>query len=66
MTHRGYEIREAEYHPVPHLRARSMAIMAGGQVLAYVEDAPLAARVIDERIRAGRWEDLERKEVRAS
>ena len=66
MTHRGYEIREVEYHPVPHLWTRSMAILAGGQVLAYVEDATLAARVIDERIRTGRWEDLERKEVRAS
>ena len=61
MMHRGYEIREAEYHPVPHLRARSMAIIAGGRVLEYVEDAPLAARVIDEKIRAGRWPDREQE-----
>jgi hypothetical protein len=42
MKYRGYEIREAEYHPVPHMRTRSMAILDGGQVLAYVEDETLA------------------------
>ena len=61
MTYRGYEIREVEYHPVPHLWTRSMAIITDGQVLAYVENATLAARVIDERIRTGRWPDRERE-----
>ena len=69
MMHRGYEIREVEYRPVPHIRTTSLAILAGGVRKAFVENAPLAVRVIDQKVKEGRWKDLERgmeKEARKS
>ncbi len=57
MTYKGFEIREIETRTGFGAVIRRFGIFSGEKMLAPVESVPLAKRVIDERIRTGRWKE---------
>ena len=58
VTYRGYTIRVEPYKALRGASRDTLAIYRGEQWMTCAASAGLAKRVIDERVRTGRWEDM--------
>lgn len=57
MTYRGHELKMMPQQLKNLGERRSMAVVKGGTVLAYVADAEFGRHVIDVKIAEGVWHD---------